>query len=250
VAIARTASWQAWTPRTPVEEGQGVIPLPPIDEPGEILSERASRDVLAAYGIPVAAAEPASSPEEAAAAAERVGFPVVIKADAPGVAHKAAAGLVRTGVATPEQAQEAAFQVMDAARGAGSEPRGVLIEATLRGVELIAGMRRDQAFGAVVLLGVGGALTEVLHEVSVRLCPPSQEDLAEMPGESAAGKLLAASSIDPAPVLDVVGRLSRLALEHPEVLEVDVNPLFAWPGGVAAGDALVIVRRDEGGTGA
>ena len=84
--------------------------------------------------------------------------------------------------------------------------------------------------------------------MAVRLCPPSPEDLAEMPTESAAGRLLAVSGVDPWPVLDVVDRLSRLAIDHPEVLEVDVNPLFAWPEGAAAADALVIVEHEERGT--
>jgi hypothetical protein len=117
----------------------------------------------------------------------------------------------------------------------------VVVQPTASGVELICGMRLDPAFGPVVLVGAGGALAEVLHDVAVRLCPPAPEDLDEMLDECAAGKLLAAVGGARAGVTDVLARLARLALDHPEIEEVDVNPLFAGPDGVAAADALVVL---------
>jgi acyl-CoA synthetase (NDP forming) len=234
-AVAAAAWWRAWPDRTepPPDSPVAVRYL----EPGPVLSERASREVLAAYAVPLVASAAARDADTAAVAAERIGFPVVVKADA-AVAHKAAAGLVRVGLGTAAQVREAFAQVM---ASAGADTRGVLVQAVAAGVEVICGMRRDPLFGPVVLAGVGGTLTEVLHDVAVRACPVSAEDPAEMLAECAVGRLLAATGAEPAPVLETIAALSRLATEHPEIAEVDVNPLFVGPHGAWAADALVVL---------
>jgi acetyltransferase len=112
-------------------------------------------------------------------------------------------------------------------------------------VELICGMRRDPLFGPVVLIGLGGTFAEVLHEVAVRVCPVSPEDLLEMPDECAVGRLLDVAGAEREPLRETLAAISRLALEHPEIEELDVNPLFAGPGGVLAADALVVLRHDD-----
>jgi len=153
------------------------------------------------------------------------------------VAHKLAAGRVRLGLATPAQVTQAFDALSPLA------PDGVLVEATATGVEVICGMRRDPLFGPVVLLGLGGSFTEVLHDVAVRVAPLSPEDLDEMPDECAAGRVLDAAGADRRSAADVVAALARLALDHPEIAEVDVNPLFVNRAGALAADALV-VRSD------
>ncbi len=239
VAIRRASSWRQWRPRTELQP-----PRPPTDlrltEPGPILSERASRDVLERYGVPLVPGRVANSAAEAVGAAEALGYPVVLKADAPGIAHKQAEGRVRTGLATPARVTDA-FDAL-----APLAPDGVLVEATAAGVELICGMRRDPLFGPVVLLGLGGSLTEVLRDVAVRACPPSPEDLEEMPDESAVGRVLDAAGADRQAATDVVAALSRLALDHPDVSEVDVNPLFVSRTGALAADALIVMAEGKG----
>jgi len=210
-----------------------------------VLSERVSRDVLAAYGIPLVGTEPAKTAAEARAAAERIGYPVVMKADLPGVAHKAAARLMVLGVPSPEAVREAFGLLHRRAATLGALWRGVLVQATAHGVELLCGMRRDAVFGPVVLVGLGGTLTEALHDVAVRVCPVSREDLEEMLEECSVGRLLAAAEAPEEPVRAVLQSLSWLAVEQPHVEEVDVNPLFAGPEGVAAADALVVLKRKE-----
>jgi succinyl-CoA synthetase beta subunit len=209
-----------------------------------------SREILAAYGIPLVAGEAAATAEEAAQVAERLGFPVVIKADAAGLAHKASHGLVKTGVPNAARAREAFTELTARATDEGAPARGVLVQATGSGVELICGMRRDPLFGPVLLLGLGGTLTEALQDVSVRLCPVSHEDVEEMPDESMAGRLLDAAGASRDHVHEVLTALSRLAVEQADIEEVDVNPLFAGPRGAVAADALVVLRRvavEEGG---
>jgi acyl-CoA synthetase (NDP forming) len=245
VAIRRAWYWRQWRPRTPVPVEVGPWVELRIREAGPILSERTSRTVLAAYGIPLVPGEAAASADEAVAAAERLGYPVVVKADAAGVAHKAAAGLVELGVASEDGVRRTCAEMQRRMEELGADSAGVLVQATARGVELICGMRLDPAFGPVILVGAGGVLTEILHDVAVRLCPAAPEDLEEMLEECSAGRLLRAVGADPAPVQAVLAALSRLALEHPEIAEVDVNPLFAGPSGVAAADALVVLRSAD-----
>jgi acyl-CoA synthetase (NDP forming) len=244
VAVRRTWWWQQWRPRSPAGAARPPLDLSVPDE-GRVLSERVSRDVLAAYGIPLVATEPATTAEEATSAAERIGYPVVMKADLPGVAHKAAAGLVAVGVPSSEAVREAFDLLRRRAAALGALWRGVLVQATAHGVELLCGMRRDPVFGPVVLVGLGGALTEALHDVAVRVCPVSPEDLEEMLDECSVGRLLASAEAPTEPVRAVLQALSWLAVEQPEVDEVDVNPLFAGPEGVAAADALVVLKRKE-----
>jgi acetyltransferase len=247
VAIRRAWWWRAWKPRTALPR-RAPVPIS-YDEEGPILSEWSSRKVAAQYGVPLVPAERAATQEEALRTGRRLGYPVVMKADVAGVAHKAAAGLVRTGIASAEAAAQAFAQLMDRASSDGLHPAGVLVEATTVGIELICGMRRDPVFGPVVLVGLGGTLTEVFREVAVRVCPLSPEDLEEMPNECAVGRLLRASGVDPAPVLAVLRALDHIALDHPEIQEVDLNPVFVGTEGAVAADALVVLlggARAEG----
>ena len=148
----------------------------------------------------------------------------------PGRGPQVGGGLVADGRRRP-RAVSGAFDRLVARAAAERDPgRGVLVEATASGVEVICGMRRDPAFGPVVLLGVGGTLTEVLHDVAVRVAPASPEDLEEMPDECAVGRCCDAAGGGPRrAAADVVAALARLALDHPEIAEVDVNPLFVGP---------------------
>jgi len=246
LAAVRGAWWWAqWRPRSPARPAHP-HPVVPLTE-GRILSERASREVLDAYGIPLVAGQEAATADEAVAVALRLGFPVVMKADAPGVAHKASAGLVALDVASPEAVEATFGRLREAAAAAGIAWRGALVQATVHGAELLCGMRRDPVFGPAVLIGLGGTLTEVLHDVAVRLCPPSPEDLAELLDECSAGAVIDAVGADRAAIGGVLEALSWLALQHAEVEEVDVNPLFASAQGLWAADALV-VTTEEGGS--
>jgi acyl-CoA synthetase (NDP forming) len=241
VALRRTAWWRAWRPRTPADVSLGEATPLSVDEPGPVLSEVSSRRILAAYGVPMVDGDVAHTADEAVALADRLGHPVVMKADAPGVAHKSAAGIVAVGVAGPDAVRETFDRLVARAEANGTPARGVLVEATASGVEVICGMRHDPVFGPVVLLGVGGTLTEVLKDVSVRLVPPSKEDLGEMLEECAVGRLVARTGGDVSGLLATVAGLARLATDHPEVREVDVNPIFVGKDGAVAADALVVL---------
>jgi acetyltransferase len=242
VALRRAAWWQSWRPRTPTPPPQPSLEWSELEEEGPILSEASSRKILAAYGVPMVAGGVSSSADEAVALAASLGHPVVMKADVPGVAHKSAAGIVAVGVAGNDTVRETFDRLTARAEANGTPSRGVLVEATASGLEVICGMRHDPVFGPVVLIGLGGTLTEVLKDVAVRLVPPSVEDLDEMLEECAVGRLLSRTGADASGLRATVAALARLAVEHPEIAEVDVNPMFVGRTGTAAADALVVLE--------
>jgi len=202
------------------------------------LSPREASGLLAAYGIRAPESEVASSDDEAVRVASRIGFPVALKIL--GVTHKSDVGGVKLGL-DGERAVRDAWK--DLAR---LEARGALVQRMApRGVELFVGMTRDPAFGPLVAFGVGGTSVELWGDVVFRLAPLTTTDAREMLDSIRAKKLLdgfrGAPPADRAAVESVLLRVSRLALDHPEIVELDINPLVSLaPGeGTLAVDARV-----------
>jgi acyl-CoA synthetase (NDP forming) len=210
-----------------------------------VLPELESLLELATAGLPTTPVEPASTPEAAVAAADRVGRPVAIKIDAVGLPHKSDSGFVRLDVGTPEAVRHAAAELLALPLPAGARRRGLLVQPMApMGVELIVGMRRDPQFGPIVLVGLGGVFAEALDDVAVGLAPVSRAEALAML-ESLRGRALLAGArgqppIDRNGIVDIVVRLGRLAVDRPDLVEVDLNPVAAGPGGVIAVDAIVI----------
>ena len=195
------------------------------------LPEFESALVLERYGVPLAPRRRAASPDEAVQAAQELGFPVVVKVDGP--AHKAARNGVVLGLGDAE-----------AVRGATARLGGRVLVATQAsgGAEAFCGMTRDPDFGPVLAVGPGGGAVESLSLAAVSLAPLGQEEarrlVARAPGldpSDAAREALAATIV----------ALGRLAVDHPQIAAVDVNPLILSADGAVAVDALVVV---EGGS--
>ncbi|MFN0154068.1 MAG: acetate--CoA ligase family protein [Gaiella sp.] len=200
-----------------------------------------ARAFLAGGGVPLVDARPATSPEEAQAAAEELGFPVALKAI--DLLHKSDAGGVVLGLASAGAVAEAAVELMTRL---GTRELSVERMAPLReGVELIVGAKRDLRFGATVLVGIGGVLAEVLQDVQVALAPVDESTAREMLLALRGAALLTGSRGRPALDLDsaaaVVADVSRLAAACPALHELDVNPLLVLPQGALALDARAIV---------
>ncbi|MEX2458932.1 MAG: acetate--CoA ligase family protein [Actinomycetota bacterium] len=217
------------------------------------LSEAESARVVAEYGIPVAKGELVTSADAAAAAAERIGYPVVVKACGRAILHKSDADLVRVGVADEAGVREA-FAALDAGgRTAGGEDgyEGVLIQELVQGgVEVIVGVSDDPQFGPVVLFGLGGVFTEVVKDVALRVAPLTERDAHEMVRgikafpllDGARGRLKADVAALEGLILDV----SRMAMDlRDRVTELDLNPVRVMPEGVGvvALDALVVRKE-------
>jgi hypothetical protein len=180
--------------------------------------------------------------DEAAAvrAADAIGYPVVMKADAAGLTHKTEAGGVILGVADTA-AVRAACAALRARTGAA---RFIVQETAGPGVELLLGARRDEVFGPVVALGAGGVLTETVRDVSVRLASLSEGEAASMLVEGVRPRLLAGPrGLRPVPeqaLVPLIHAVAALMVAEPRVQEIDVNPLIAAGADLMAVDALVI----------
>lgn len=208
------------------------------------LSEIESRNILSRSGIPVVEDVVAATPEQAAAAAVNVGFPVVVKGLGAKLAHKSERGLVRVNLRSEEDVRLAFREIQDAA---GADWEACLIQPQIEGRrEFLAGMFRDPQFGPCILFGVGGVLTEALKDTSLRIAPLGRAQARAMISEIRATKLLGAfrgeAAADTEQLTDVLVSLSRLAVMHPDIAEIDINPLIVKPDGrLCAVDALVVL---------
>ncbi len=209
------------------------------------LSEHDSKQQLAGYGVPVARESLAADPDAAARAARELGFPVVVKLCGASIRHKTERGLVRLGLAD-EAAVVSAAQELLALRRPEDGDVSLLVGEMVRGArELIAGLVRDPQFGPCVMLGLGGILTEALGDVVFAPAPLNEAEARRMLGGLRARRLLTESfrgepPVDCAVLAGLLVGLGRLAVEHPDVESVDVNPLIVRDGQPLAVDALVV----------
>lgn len=215
-----------------------------------VLAERDALAALRALGIPVVASapiergNPAAILEAARRAAVDLGWPVAVKADAPGLAHKSDRGGVVLDVADDGALGRAIDQVLAAV----PEARGVLVEPMApAGVELIVGARRDPQFGPLVLVGLGGILAEALDDVAIRLAPVTPDEALAMLAELRGTAILDGPRGRPATnrqaVAELIVALGGAIVANPAWLEVDLNPVIAGPDAAVAVDALVVTER-------
>jgi hypothetical protein len=176
---------------------------------------------------------------------------VVLKLDAPDLAHKTEASGVVLGLADEASIRDAVAALRDAAMRGDIVIRGLLVEPMApAGVEMIVGGRRDAVFGPAVLVGVGGVLAEVLDDVAVMLAPVTQEEVEAAIGRLRGAALLRGARGTPAantPALArVVVAIADVLLSDPSIVEVDCNPVIVGPDGALAVDALVVLEDAAG----
>lgn len=230
-ALAAAASWRPTRPEPAPAPSQ--ISLAGLLTPGA-MAEHESAQVLERYGIPFAPRRRAATPEDAAAAATALGFPVVVKWDGP--AHKSARGGVVLGLSSPGEVEAAARRLGGPVLVAAQVPAGP---------EVICGMSRDEVFGPVLAVGPGGANAEESGRAAVALAPlgpvsagalvDSVTAIAHVLSDGARRRLA-----------EVLVQLSVLAFEHEEIEAVDINPLVVTGDDAVAVDALVVVRGEKG----
>ncbi len=198
--------------------------------------------LLGEYGIAVARAERACRPGEALAAAASIGYPVVLKTDQPGVAHKSDVGGVVLGVGSDAELSSA---YVDLAARLG--PAVLVCETVPGGTELALGIVRDPDLGPLIVVGAGGILVELIADRAVALPPLTQDQAAGLVAGLKVSKLLAgargAAPADLGAIARAIAGLAELASELGEDIDaIDINPLICGPGGAVAVDALVIPR--------
>ena len=205
------------------------------------LDAAAGRAVLEAYGIRTPKDMLASSPDQAAQFARQIRFPVALKLASPDILHKTEVGGVVLNLSDEDSVRSAYEAILLRARAAHpkAEIRGIQVQQMVAGgQEVIIGMKRDPAFGPLIMFGLGGVYVEALADVSFRLAPLSPQDAQEMIGEVRASKLLAglrgAPPADRSALVDAIVRIGQLAADFPEITELDVNPLLVLPAGQGA----------------
>jgi acyl-CoA synthetase (NDP forming) len=214
--------------------------------PSGALNEFWAKRLLREYGIPTVAETIAHDTDSAAKAAREIGFPVVLKGLGSSFLHKTEQGLVHLNLTDEDSVREAARRVMERA---GSGLEGLLIQPHIAGTrELAAGVFHDAQFGPTLMFGLGGIFAEALSDVSFRLSPLTERDAAEMIREIRGRALLddfrGERAVDRRELIQTLMNLSQLALDLPEIAEIDINPLRVGPDGrILAVDALVVVRK-------
>ncbi|MFH1446002.1 MAG: acetate--CoA ligase family protein, partial [Chloroflexota bacterium] len=207
----------------------------------ESLGEADTRPILAAYGIAVIRGEFAKDADEAALKATEIGFPVVLKIVSEDILHKSDAGGIKLNLTTADEVKSAYKTMFDGVRQYMPEARleGVLVEKMApKGQEVIIGMRRDPTFGTLMMFGMGGIYVELIRDVSFKVAPLEPGDIISMIESTYAGRLLkgfrGSKPADMEAVVDVIGRLSQLALDHPGISEIEINPLLVMDQGQGA----------------
>lgn len=213
-----------------------------VEQQSGSLDEHLSKQLLAAYGVPVVNEKIVPSAEAAAKAAAEYGFPVVMKGLVPGEVHKTEKGLVRLGIRSSKAVQHH-FEAMKIAVGKRGK---VLIQEQIQGeLELIAGLIRDPQFGICVMCGLGGILAEVLEDVAFAVAPVTQTEALELIRQLKSQKLLdgfrGAPPVDRDALASVLVRLGALGTACPRIQEIDVNPLIIRKGKPVAVDASLIL---------
>ncbi len=218
-----------------------------------LLTEGESKAVLAAYGIPVAETRVASSAEEAVAAADEIGYPVVLKLNSRTITHKTDVGGVRLNLTDADAVGEAYRSIREAVteREGADAFEGVTVQPMINytGYELIIGSSVDAQFGPVLLFGMGGTLVEVVRDRALALPPLTTTLARRLVEHTQVAKALAGvrgrRAIDMAELEQLLVRFSQLVVEMPRIAEVDINPLLASPERLIALDARVVLHPES-----
>jgi len=197
------------------------------------LSEFEARRILRLYGIAVTEQEIVMSADEAVNAAERMGYPVVLKVVSPEILHKTDVGGVKLNLPSGIEVRKAYNEIMDslASRKIKANVLGISVEKMAeKAHEVIVGMKRDPTFGPVVLFGLGGIFVEVLKDISLRVVPMTRDDALEMIGEIKGYQILKGyrgqPPADVESVVEITLNLAQLAQDLEDVSEIDLNPVF------------------------
>ncbi|MBI5902301.1 MAG: acetate--CoA ligase family protein [Deltaproteobacteria bacterium] len=216
---------------------------------GHTLTEPEAKGLLRSYSIPVPRSRVVKDAIGAVEAAEAIGYPVVLKVVSPDILHKTEAGGVATGISDARELKERLSRML--LKLADERPtadiEGFLVEETAsRGVEVIAGVVRDEQFGPLVMFGTGGVAVELMRDVSFRLAPMTKDEAHGMICEVKGYPLLTGfrgdTPKDVDALADVIIRLSGIALEIGEIKEIEINPLIVHENGAVAVDARAVLR--------
>jgi acyl-CoA synthetase (NDP forming) len=215
-----------------------------LREGRKTLSEYESKEFLKSYGIPATRESLVHTREECTKAAHAIGYPLVLKACSPQLAHKTEKGLVRLDLRSNQELILAFDDLMS--RMEGNE-KNILVQELIKGTrELVAGMTRDPQFGPCVMFGLGGIFTEILKDIAFRVAPLEKRDALDMTQEIKAHKILGAVRGMPAAdmdlLCDILVKVGEIGLENESIQEIDINPLILSGAKPVAVDALIVLK--------
>lgn len=224
-----------------------------LSEGRTTLLEPEANLVCRLYGIPVAELKLAETLEEALEASDTLGYPVVLKIVSPEILHKSDAGGVFVDLKTPQEVRRAYHKIIENAMKYKPDARviGVVVQKmAAQSTEVVIGVTKDPTFGPALMFGLGGIFVEVLEDVSFRLAPITEEDALEMIHEIKAFKILKrVRGREPADInalVDILLKVSKLVIEHEEIEQLDLNPIFVYREGAKAVDTRILLsKKDE-----
>lgn len=208
----------------------------------QTLTERQSKQILAAYGISIAAEALATSAEEAVRIARRIGYPVVLKIESPQIAHKTDARAVEMNISSDAEVRACYGRIIKNAKAynPASEINGVLVQEMVPGgKEVIIGMTQDPQWGPAIVFGLGGIFVEIINDIAIRTVPLTRHDISEMFNEVKGFRILTGIRGEPEADTDalvqILLRFSGLAMDlRDHVSEIDINPLMVFEKGKGA----------------
>ncbi len=213
-----------------------------------LLNEVEAKQVLRDAGVPVTDTTLATTRDEAQAQAEAAGYPVVLKVVSPDIAHKSDAGGVKLNLKSKDEVAAAYDAILVSCKQhvPGANIVGVAVQHMApQGTEVIVGMTTDPQFGPVMMFGLGGIMVEVLKDVSFRLVPLTSRDAGQMINEIKGRPILDGVRGQPPSDIEAlkntIVKVAEFVEKHPEVQELDLNPVFAYPDGAIAVDARIVV---------
>jgi acetyl-CoA synthetase (ADP-forming) len=212
------------------------------------LYEHEAKRLFALYEMPVTEIHVASSEGEAVEAANRIGYPIVLKIVSPQILHKSDAGGVIVGIETDQGIRDGYNKILKNAKAynAEAEITGILVqEMAPKGTEIIIGTTTDPTFGPTIMFGLGGIFVEILKDVSFRVAPIDIIDAKEMIKEIKAYKILEGARgmppSDQETLANILVKVSEMVMDCPEIKELDMNPILAYPDGARIVDGRIIM---------
>jgi acetyl-CoA synthetase (ADP-forming) len=213
------------------------------------LLEPEAKTICTEYDISVTEFDLAKNEDEAITAAETIGFPVVLKIVSEDIIHKSDAGGVKVNLKTKEEVKEAYNQILENAKQYKPDAKitGVLVqEMAPQSTEVIIGSIKDPQFGPTIMFGLGGIFVELLKDVTFRIAPITERDAREMISGVKAYPLLNGYRNTPRADIEAIVQLllavSELITEHPEIKELDLNPIMTYEKGAKTVDARIILE--------
>jgi len=246
--LASTVTWSAAQTSSGSRAAAGTVARA-LSEGRRTLLEHEAKEILRGYGVKTPVERLAKSEEEAVRLAKDIGFPVVLKIVSPDVVHKTEVGGVRLNIRSAEDVRQAYREIVANLREKAPQAafEGVLVQEMVGdGVEVIVGGLRDPEYGPITMFGIGGIFVEVVKDVAFRLAPTSVDEaltmITEIKGYPILRGVRGLPQANIGEIADVISNVSRIMVEHEDIVELDLNPVAVNDRRAVALDARVVLK--------